>query len=297
MIWLLLSLIPPFVWGIGSILDKILVSKYIKGLHAGILTNLVSGLLPLLILPFFHLKQVSLNSIFWIVCAGILWGCARLFYCLAISKEEASRVIPFFQISPVLILIFSFFFLHDTINSKQALGFTAILAGVLWISVRKKEKKLHITDALGDLIIYTFFITSAFLLLKAFSKNDLWVSMIFLNIGFALSTVPFLIFNNNWQNVIKDIKKQPKPLFTILISLALLTLIGRSTFFAALAIAPAAIVTIVSSVQALFVLVFATYLSINLPHLIKEDVSIKVLVSKTGAILLILLGVAILAFA
>ncbi|TAL53471.1 MAG: hypothetical protein EPN86_04350 [Nanoarchaeota archaeon] len=295
MLWFLLSLVPPFVWGIGSIIDKILVSKYVKGLHAGILTNFVSGLLPLVLVPFFPLKHVAFNSLIWIIGAGILWGCARLFYCLAISKEEASRVIPFFQISPILILVFSIFFLGEQINLLQALGFTAVLAGVLWISVRKKEKKLHFTDAIGDLIFYTIFITAAFLLLKSFSMADWWTSLILLNIGFAISTVPFLIFN--LKNVAYDVKKQPKQLGILLFSLSILTLIGRGAFFGALSLAPAAIVTVISSVQALFVLIFATYLSINAPQLIREDVSMKVLVSKIGAILLILAGVAVLAFA
>ena len=170
--WFLLALIPPFVWGIAAIFDKILVSRYVSGMHAGILTNLASAILPLVFVPFFSINEAPIATIIGLIIAGILWGCARLFYCIAVSKEEASRVVPFIQVSPVFILLISLIFLKETINLLHALGFISVLAGVLWISVRKKEKKVHFTKAIKELALHIVCITFSFIILKAYSNLD-----------------------------------------------------------------------------------------------------------------------------
>ncbi len=292
----MLALIPPFVWGVASIFDKVLVSRFIKdGLGAGIATNLASGLLPVLLIPFFVLEKLEPSIIVIVVASGIMWGLARLFYCLAIAKEEASRVVPFLQISPVLILIISTIFLGERLHILQIVGFLLVLTGALWVSVRKVKKSFHFSAALPHLIGNNICLTIAVLILKGASATSWWSALVWLNVGFALSTLPWLAISKS-RIALRTGLARPAAWF-VLAGIALLTFVGRATFFGALKGAPAAIVTVISATQTLFVLLFAAGMTLFLPHVLSEELSVKVIVSKGAAIALIMLGIAVLVVA
>ncbi|HLD87467.1 MAG TPA: hypothetical protein VJB12_05390, partial [Candidatus Nanoarchaeia archaeon] len=77
--WILIALVPAVVWSFAVLCDKILVSRFIKdGIIAGILTNISSSIIVLLLALFCPIAYLPLNAILLILLAGALWGWSRI---------------------------------------------------------------------------------------------------------------------------------------------------------------------------------------------------------------------------
>ena len=291
--WILVALIAPIMWSIATIFDKILVTKFQPdGLAAGILTNVSAGILSLILSLFFPITTFSNNLALTFVFCGIIWGFTRIFWVLAMAKEEASRVSTITQVTPVLILIGSIIFFKETFSGMDLLAFAMILAGALWISVKKVKGSVHISDALIFIIGNIVFFTATTLILKTISGKDTWTSLFWINMGFAASAFFLLPFKG--KEAIMTIKRHHFKVSAILFLIAFLTLGGRTSYFLALEMAPAALVAVITTTSSFFVLIMTTILSAYAPNILKEEVSAGALISKIGAIVLIILGIAII---
>jgi len=293
--WIVIALVPAVSWAFANICDKVLVSRFVRdGVSAGILTNVFSALLVVMLLPFAPLHPLPLGALVLIFLSGAIWGWNRLAYMQGISQEEATRVVAMMQLSPVLILLGSAFFFGEVLKPADFFAFVLILAGIVWISLKKMNKAFHFSPAMLWMALSTVLFAAATLLLKKTEVGDWWSALFWINLGFAAGSVPFLAFPPYYSSVRKAFSRRAARLTAILLLIGIFTLIGRAAYFVSLQLAPAAIVSVLASLQTVFVFILALLFTRYAPSIIKEDYRSIALLNKFGAIMLLLAGIALL---
>lgn len=293
--WLLIALVPGITWGFASICDKILVSRFVKdGITAGILTNVFSAVFPLLLLPFWPIHMLPPAPTLLIFLAGVIWGWNRLAYMKGISLEEATRVVAIASLSPVVILLGSVAFFGEVLTSTHFASFALILTGVIWISLKKAGKAFHFSPATLWLLLSVAMFSAATLLLKKMAVDDWWSAVFLINVGFAAGSAPFLAFPRQFSAVRASFSRHAFPLMGMLLLINAFTLAGRAGYFLSVQLGPAALASVLASLQTAFVFILALLLTFFAPSIIKEDYHPGVMLGKLGAILLILGGIALL---
>ncbi|KKR84373.1 MAG: hypothetical protein UU30_C0002G0069 [Candidatus Nomurabacteria bacterium GW2011_GWA2_40_97] len=263
--WFLLALIAPILWSIVNHIDKYMLSKYLKdrGVGALLIFSALSSVLILPIIAFFYRSEIfniSGMDFLILIFVGFLSSGAFYFYLAGMEMEEASIVVPLFQLSleideenklkfktKVLILIAtsSFLFaLHDTLFKKVA------IVENFWVSVFWQYASLTI---FGLLILVG---------IKKFRKE--FFGMFFNNMG--------------------------KKIFFVNIMSEILYILGNLANNFATLLAPVAVVLVVSSYQPLFVFIGGVLLTIFLPKIATERISRKHLFHKLISIIIIIIG-------
>ncbi len=136
--WFLLALVGPLLYSFSNHIDKILLTKYFKDGGVGTLI-LVSSLLSIIAVPLFYcidptVLDVSRESILILGGLAILDIILLWAYLLAMKDSEASVVIVFYQLVPVLGLIFGYFILGEVITQAQLVAVAIIILGTTIVS-------------------------------------------------------------------------------------------------------------------------------------------------------------------
>ena len=261
--WILIALVPAFVWSFAALCDKILVSRFVAdGITAGILTNLFSAILIIALLPFAPIRELPLNVLLLLLLTGAIWGWNRISFVKGISLDEATRVVSIGNMSPVIILLGSAILFGEVLKPADFLAFVLIFAGVMWISIRKTKGVFHWSPALLWMFISASLFAIMTMLLKYAGMDDWWSALFWINMGFTIGSLPFLAFGPYLSNVKKAFSKSALPLISMLFLINILTLAGRAGYFIALQLGPAAIVSVLASLQTALVFILALVLSI-----------------------------------
>lgn len=139
--WVLIALIPPFLWALGNIITKVIRTKHIKSsLSYAIISYLISSLLLIAIL--FKPISFKFEFIYFVpIFCGILLMLQYLLYLKAISLEDVSTLIPFYNFDPMIVLILSTIFLNEILSPKHYIAFSFLFIGGILISIKNNNYK------------------------------------------------------------------------------------------------------------------------------------------------------------
>ena len=91
--WIYFSILAAFLWAVGSIIDKFVLTKLIKNPLIPVIFSGVFGLISLvLILAFVGIQEMIFQNIIIAVVSGLLEIFGIVFYFKAVKKEEISRL-------------------------------------------------------------------------------------------------------------------------------------------------------------------------------------------------------------
>lgn len=296
--WFLIALIPPALWSITNHMDKFLISKYFKGGGVGALM-VFSSLIGLLLLPFIlifnpHVFTIAPQNAFLIALNGFLYVAAILPYFYALNKDEASTVVPLFQMIPVLSYVLAFFILGETLSTKQILASTLVVVGAIGISLELSEgKRIRIKkDVLGYMFLSSFLFALNFIIFKHFALElSFWVSAFWEYVGFAIFAALLMIFVRSYRRQFVDVMKQNKITVVGLNGLNELINIGaKMSFNFASLLAPVTLIWVVNGTQPFFVFMYGVILTIFFPKLGVESLAKRHLTQKAVAIAVMFLG-------
>jgi transporter family protein len=133
--WFMPAVTALLLWGVWGLFQKLatnqmpprnvyLVSTF--GMIAVVFSILVTSEFPL---------EVTVGGVFFAVLAGICSSLGGVLFLQAVSRGNASIVIPFTALYPLITIILSFTILRETITIKQGIGIAlalismALLAG------------------------------------------------------------------------------------------------------------------------------------------------------------------------
>lgn len=291
--WIIFSLLSRALWAADNIVDKLLIGKYLKD---PIVLTLIAGIsslfLSLVIILFNGLKRIGLEPMVLIVFAGSFQIIAAFAFYQAISKEEISRVIPLFQLTPPFVLILSFLFLGEFLTRVQYLSFILILFGGFLISLKRIGGVFRLRNAFWWMVLSSLIYAVQIVILKPlYVSYPFWDLTVYLGFGqFIPTPIMFLLIPSLKNSFLKNISNLNPVGWALLILGMIIVSAASLSGYWALITGPVTLISVLRGFQSVFVLIFAVLLSIWLPKILKEELSKSVLGIKIVAIFLMFLG-------
>jgi uncharacterized membrane protein len=299
MTWFIVALGAPFVWSLVNHCDKIILSRYFKGGGSGglmIFVGVVS--IPLAIFIGITNPEVFLASstdIFYLIVSGLLYNVTVFLYLKALEEEDASYIVPFWQLMPVFGYIFGVLVLGEYLARDSIIGGLIVIAGAIVLAIEfEKGKNLSFRTKAAMLMVFSsMFGAMSDVLFKKTGIEDLpfWVLMFWNQIGMAIFAIGFFA-DTKFRNEFKDVIKQNSgKVLSLNIFEQIAEVVGIIINNFAILLAPIALVILVTNTaQPLFVFIEGILLTIFFPKLIKENITGKHLAQKFLAIIIMGIG-------
>jgi len=291
--WILIALIGPLLWGIGRVLNKFIRTKHIDcSISYATIASLV-GMFSLLVIPFYGFEMPSLFIILLCLFVGVLHYFAFLLFVKALTLEEVSRIIPLFRFVAIFVLILSAIFLNEKLNANSYIAFLLLVIGGFIISIKKIEGMFRLSKAFYFVMLASFFYAVGGVILKYVSyTTDFTTFFVIDRMGvFLTALIMIFIFYGKFKRSISLLSFRSLSLITLT---EVFGVTGVLTAYYAISLASVSLVNAIESFHPVFIFIFATFVSFKYPHIIKEDLNWKVLLTKSIAIFIMIFGLFLL---
>jgi len=137
--WLFYSLLAAILWGVGQIFVK-------RGLRdiSSLFNTALSTLVGFLIfMPFSLINGVHFEQFFQILPVALVISTLFLIYYYAINHGQISLTGTVIGIFPIIVVILSLLFLHETPSIYQKLAIAIAIAGTVTVAAPSKLGKVH----------------------------------------------------------------------------------------------------------------------------------------------------------
>ena len=301
MTWLLVAILAYLFLAIVLLFDRYFLAGPLPSPKAyAFYVGILGFFACFLILPF----GVNI-PIFSVLLLGLIAGLVRifaiLFLSISISKEEVSRVVPAVG---GLVPIFSFFlfllFLPQTeiLTLSQVVAFVLLIFGSILISLKKISFESFSLNVLKYPLIAAFLLALSFFLTKTlFLKIDFLTGIFLILFGSSLGAIILLAFSSSRKDIFgQKLTRKISGLFLFAQALGGLGVILQ---FYSIFLAKPFQVSLINALEGIiyvFLLIFIYILSKWNPDLLKEEMRGANFFQKILATLLIVMGLAILAF-
>jgi drug/metabolite transporter (DMT)-like permease len=289
--WFVFAFFASFLWAIGVIIDKYILTEHMQDPFSyQILYTITEA--PILILPLF----TPISFVFpWFVL-GILGGFGMYFglvlYFRAIALEEASRVISVLYVSPIFVLPLAYIFLGEKLTLPAYLGVGFLALGAILISHKKaKGKRVLISSTLG-LILASDVVWAGYEVLTKYVLDTIeFTSYLFWNfIGTAILAFSLLSFSRIRRNFLGDIQRVSKNVHFWRIINTSLNFCALVFYYIAISAGLVSLVSTSLALEPFFVFLLAVPLSLYVPSILKEETRRNVMILKAVAIVIIIIG-------
>jgi len=294
---LLLAFIPPLIWGATQFIDKFLVASFFEK-KIGVLM-LISTLIGLLVAPIIAFFQPSVLAIdpfaaLLLMLNGSLMILYLVPYFIALKKQDASTIAPMFQMIPIMIMFLAFFALGENLTIMQLLASFLVIGGSAGIMLHFTKKGLTFdAKTLGLIALSSLFVAVNFVFFKFFALQYDFVTVSFWEYAsFGLIGIFLYVFLKKDRIAMLKFMKQ-KGFWAVMINFIneALNIIALVIFTFVSLSAPVAIVSVLNSVQSVFVLIIGLFLTKFFPQYIKEDISRNRVIQKVFFIGVIIIGI------
>lgn len=294
--WFWIALSGPALWGVSNFIDKYLLSRYFKNRNSSSLI-IFSSLMGFLVLPIVWLVEpgvfsVSLKNILFLIVSGVLFSMYLFPYFYALSKGDASIVVPIYQIIPVFSFILAYFFLGETLTQKQILSGLIIIIGAIGLSMEMGKGIRLKAEVFWPMILASLLISVAWLIFKFVAiKESYWTATFWEHIGLLGFGLLLLFFVKSYRRDFIAVLKESRKAFVgvNIVNETVNLSAGLFVTYASL-LAPLALVQTVNGFQPFFVFIYGVILTKTFPGLVKEDISNRTLIQKITFIVIIFLG-------
>ncbi len=292
MTWTLLVIIGPFLYACANQIDKVLLTKYFKSSGVGTLM-LFSSLLSVIPIPFLYyfdptVFHVDIFSIFILAVVGFLNVAILWLYFMAMREDEASIVVVFYQLVPVIGYVLGYFILDETLTPKQLLAMAVIILGAIIISFdldaenkfkMRKKTVLYMSCA-------SFFWALSSVIFKAVAmEENVLRSLFWEHITLTVFGICLFIFGHTYRkHFLTAIRENSKAIIGLNFLNESIYIVGTIVFSFAYTMAPVALTLLANSFQSFFVLAIGFVLTIFAPKIITENIGSKFIWQKITAI-------------
>jgi len=302
MIWLLMAILAYLILAIVFLIDKYLLGSGIPspGLYAfytGVLSIFV-----FLLAPFVDFFIPSFHGFLLAFLVGALFIIALFWFYKALIIFEASRVVPVVgALSPIFSFLIVFFFTQarEELVLLKGIAFLLLVSGSFFIAFEKT--KVSFRSFLFSSIA-AFFFSLFFILQKNLFEymGSFWNSLIWMSIGSLFVALVIYCFSQEVRSKALDRQKPQKKTFILFFVNKGLSGLGgllqRSAIFLTPGFIEVPLIQGLQGMQYAFLFLMAWFFSKKFPKIMKEEISRKIIIKKSLAILLISIGLTILIF-
>jgi drug/metabolite transporter (DMT)-like permease len=290
--WLFFALLAPAIYAIVVSFDKYILERQVKDYRGMPIYGAISGtLFGFLLWVITGFPILDFYNTILIIFTGVLTIFGAATYFKALSNDEASKITILFQFTPVIVLILSYLFLKEGINSVQLMGFLLILFATIGAEFNKKQFKFGLSSSLILILITDFFWALSFVLFK-FVVGEYSFSEIvsFEGFGWGIGGVILWLFFPSIRNAfVKTNRAMGKKIVSLVFLNESIFVLAKLCSFYAISLGSVALVEVVAGTQVFFAIFYGWVLTTVAPRIFKEDIS------RVGLYKKILMGILVLA--
>ncbi|MDD5342049.1 MAG: DMT family transporter [Patescibacteria group bacterium] len=279
-----------FLWSVTNLLDKTVVTKYIRKVSQIYLPLSLVSLLMGGVALIYDGQIPKIGHLLLIVIAAILWIIMGYVYFRSAQLEEISRVAPLFALTPVLILIFSGIFLNEIFSLKIYLGIIIILVGSILILSRGNLKQIFKSRVLGLMIVSATGAAGTAIIEKYLSNYYNYWS-VFGWIYLMAGLLGLVVFYRSIKEYIILRHESDRRGFWLMIVSEGNSGLANFAYITAMSFWYISLVSAASTIQYLFVFLWTLLLAKLKPGLINEEINRKIAFQKIVAIIFIIGGI------
>lgn len=294
MLWAVFALLAGLLWGVTNVVDKYVLTKWIKRPIVPVILLAVFGIIASGIIYVLR-GLASLSSVHLLLsfAAGASYILMNFFYFRATKIEEISRVSPLFYLSNIFIVVMAVAFLDEILAPIKYLGVFLIVSGAIMISSRKLTK-ISLGKAFWLMILCSFSLAVSSVITKyLLNFADYWTVFSYTKIGALIAALP--IIYRYLPDLRKVIREKGKRVVGVMSGNELIRLSGVLSMTVAMSLGFVSLVSALASLQPFFVLLMMVGLSLFRPGILKEEIGKSVVSMKIIAIVLMFVGVYLIA--
>lgn len=294
--WFYFVILSLILLSVVNVIDKILVSKYSITPLAFVMILGATSFMPFVTLPFFRLAPLPLH----IIALTIIIGFTRIYYTLpyfkSLSIEEVSRVVPLWQLTPLFVLGLSSLILNESLKAQNYVAFALLVLGGTLFSI-KPGKGLRLSVAFYLMIVSSFLFAVYSIALKyLYSFSDFYTIFIWVQVGSFAAFFQLFLLKRFRNYLLQAYKTSSKRIGTVIVLEQVVAYVSLACSNYAISLGPVVLISALGSMQPLFVLLFATILSLQFPHVLDESMTRADVVLKGSGIIAIFLATYIINF-
>jgi uncharacterized membrane protein len=295
--WFLIALAAPALWSITNHVDKYLISKYFKGGGTGALI-IFSSLIGLAVIPFIlivHPSVLNISTKYAVLISinGFIYVLGLLPYIYALGKDEASIVIPLFQIIPIFSYVLAYVFLGETLTNYQIFASLLIIFAAIGLSLDLGKEKIKFKKEVFGLMFLASFLVAlnGFIFKFVAITSDFWTTSFWEYVGFSVLAFLFLAFVKPYRKqFLSVIKANRLPVLGMNALNEVVNIVAKFSMNFATLLAPLALVWVVNGFQPFFVFFYGVILTLFFPQFGVESLAKKHIVQKLVFISIMFLG-------
>ncbi len=298
MYWFIIALIAPLIWSILNHTDKYLLKKYSGHTGIGALSILSSVFavvpLPLILIIDNTVFKIQIVDLILLIITGVLTAAGIFFYFHALDHDDASHVVPFWFLVPIISYIFGIIFLKEFIAVDKVIGAGITLLGAILLSLEFDQGITikRITPIL--MVVSSFFLAINNILFKiAANDYSFWVSMFWNQVGMLMFGLSLLFFVKKYRDdFFVMLIRSHRELLTINIVGEILQIIAGFFAFYSVLIAPVSLVLLINyTIQPLLVFLEGLLMTMVFPRIVNEKINTRNSVQKLSAIIIMAIGI------
>ena len=292
--WFILAFLAATLWAVAVIVDKFVLTHYIKDAFSYLIIMGITQIPPVLIL--FRLSSFPDHPFFYLLIfvIGMILGVAFVLYNKALLIEEVSRITPLFYLSPLFVLLFASLFLGESLALKEYIGIGLLVFGAISVSLRRAELKsvyLAISPALVMIIILDLIMAGKDVFAKfLFTYIDFWTFLFWFILGNIVVRSLLILLPGIRRKFVADMKPVTARIYLLCFVNSTLVCLGFVLYFDAVSLTYVSLVSAILSTQPFLVFIFATALGLFYPELLNEGIERKGVIVKGIAVVMIIIG-------
>lgn len=287
--WVIYSLLASVSIAVVSVIDKSVLSNWMAdargSFFAFTLIEMLSGVIALLLLG---LPVLPLGATVMALGTGAAFSLSTLFYFRAIQSEDVTRVVPLYNLAPIVVAVLAGAFLGEVFAPVKYLGILLIVAGAVLLTLKRVRGFRFGKGVAWMLLAIAAVATAAVVSKYMLATVDPWTLFAYGKLGTFFAGLPFFVpggrafaaaFRRHGMRVVifTGLSEGITSMTTIFF------LYAGSTGYVTL-------VNALISTQPFFLLLFTVILSRYWPQVIKEDIEGRLLARKALAIAMMLAG-------
>lgn len=295
--WFWIALVAPAIFAASNHLDKYLLGRYFKGLNPLVLV-VFSSLIGIFIAPIVLIFNSDAFSVTFLeattlAASGILFVVALIPYLFALDTDDASIVVPLFQIIPVYSYFLGLLILGEQLAPIKIIGALMIIGGAVGMTLDfSKARKKFKAYVFWLMVLASFIIALDTLLFKLVTvESRFWVGSFWKYIGFIIPGAVILFVSATTRRKFVGVLRQHSArVISLNVLNELLNTVGVLAINFAILLAPLAAVMAVNGFQPFFVFIYGVLLTLFFPGIAKETLVRRVLIQKIAFIVVIFFG-------
>lgn len=299
MIWLPIAVLSAFVFALVSILDKVILVRYIRDARTFIvMVGFISIPMGLLVLPFAPFEGYPASILAVGYFSGFLWGISLIAMFLAMRVEDVSRVVPVISISPVFVAILAVIFLSEGLTALHWAAIVLTVAGAVVISTKATGRSRLPTFNATFLLLIGSSISIAggqFLTKIAADEMGIWNLLTVRNMGLGSACILFMFRPYVLRETVRALSNATSAGVFFLTEGALV-FIGLVLTIWAIELGPVSLVATAMSSRPLFVFIMSIGMSLPVWKLLNEPLDRRTLAIKLLSTIMILVGISAISF-